>query len=159
MHGMITYRWPGFMLEHNRDTGHTITRYPEFRWSGSDIVEDDAYHAARLGITPARHRLVHELLHHVVGFALGYAGSQVVRDDAHHVPQQQPQADDEEWKTTALTYHVYDRMCQSDAPGNYYIALHTLREGGADVDALRRYVRWLIDAADVAPAGTVISLT
>lgn len=125
MSGVIEYVWPALTLEHDTATGWTNTRYPDGHTSGCAPVPDDALHAEALGITPERHRLVHELLHHLVGLAFGYAGSPVIWRDAHAVPQSLSlsasmrvvgmglctylTAEIEEWIVTAYTYALYGK--------------------------------------------------
>lgn len=128
MSGAIEYVWPALTLKHDTATGWTNTRYPDGHTSGCAPVPEDAFHAEALGITPERHRLVHELLHHLVGFAFGYVGSPVIWKDAHGYDQSvavivsegetvtlpesaKPYltAEIEEWIVTAYTYALYGK--------------------------------------------------
>ena len=126
MSGLIEFVWPSLTLEHDTATGWTNTRYPDGHTSGCAPVPDDAFHAGALGITPERHRLVHELLHHLVGLAFGYAGSPVIWRDAHNLRQRAAvtrgarmvvsvteypylKAEIEEWIVTAYTYALYGK--------------------------------------------------
>lgn len=131
MSGAIEFVWPALTLEHDTATGWTNTRYPDGHTSGCAPVQDDAFHAEALGITPERHRLVHELLHHLVGFAFEYVGSPVIWKAAHDIEQDTAvlcvaghmssarifpgcakpylTAGIEEWIVTAYTYALYGK--------------------------------------------------
>ncbi len=131
MSGVIEFVWTALTLEHDTATGWTNTRYPDGHTSGCAPVPEDAFHAEALGIAPERHRLVHELLHHLVGFAFGYAGSPVIWRDANgfeqslcvetgarmYVLMDTPlclaaphlTAEIEEWIVTAYTYALYGK--------------------------------------------------
>ena len=76
-------------LVFNPEDGSAITYYGDGRWSGCAPVPDDEYHAAVLVVTPAEHRLMHELAHHLVGFAFygSIYGSPIIYRDAQHVEQ------------------------------------------------------------------------
>ena len=159
---MTTYRWPTFYLNHEPETGQTFTFYRDDIWSGCGVVPEDHEHAAALGITPAQHRLVHELGHHLVGLHY-YAdpnGSPIVYRDAHNIPQEAggmvkpdwSEADREEWMTTALTYMAYtgpkSGMRVHYKPAEYDVwAIKELESCGADPWGLARRLRWLMDAA------------
>lgn len=128
MNFSLTY--PGFTLEHNEETGETITRFGYY-WSGCFPVPDDAYHAERLGITAGQHRFLHELMHHEVGMAFGFGASPVVWRDAFKIPQEseaKPPATDvneeahayltatlEEWIVNSCVYKACGREYDAGA--------------------------------------------
>jgi hypothetical protein len=159
MSGVIEFIWPSLTLEHDIATGWTNTRYPDGRTSGCAPVPEDAFHAEALGITPERHRLVHELLHHLVGFTFGYAGSPVIWRDAHgqaqaetlFAPMQPPcdlrmeylTAEIEEWIVTAYTYALYGKPHDAGA------MMDVRRLCGTEPEAqLRRHLQHALRAAD-----------
>lgn len=156
---MIVYTWPGFRLEFDPNTGECYTRYADGTSSGCGVQTGDRWHAARLSITPPMHRLVHELLHHLVGVHVydSVHGSPVVWRDAHGRPQEEggeakpgwTEAAREEWFVTALTYYVHDLPCD-------WGALTDLEREGVDVCALRDRVRYLIWAATLHPEDLTI---
>lgn len=159
MSGKIEYVWPALTLEHDTATGWTNTRYPDGHTSGCAPVPDDALHAEALGIAPERHRLVHELLHHLVGFTFGYVGSPVVWRDAHDLEQDtavlcvaghmssarifpgcaQPYltAEIEEWIVTAYTYALYGKPHDAGA------MMDVQRLCGVHSDGSIRALAWL----------------
>lgn len=107
---MTVFQFPTFVLEHDPNTGGAYTRFPDETWSGCEPVPDDAFHADALGITPAQHRLAHELAHHIVGMrVLGWSSSPIVWRDAHHEPQPDPDPDNEEWLVTGVTYLAWGK--------------------------------------------------
>lgn len=142
MSSKVWFQWPDFMLEWKPANGAVLTRYISGEWSGSLPVPDDAYHAERLGITPELHRLEHELAHHLVGlnFYKFIFGSPIIYRDAHKQPQPEREAELEEWMTTALQYHSHGRKAD-------FGALVDLQGAGADVNALSRQLRALMDLA------------
>lgn len=108
-----TIFFDGYTLEWHPISGTATTRYDDGGWSGCPVVEDDFLHAHALGITPQRHRLEHELLHHLVGIhVFGLPSSGVIYRDAHGEPQEEQQAKREEWLVTALTYALHGSMAR-----------------------------------------------
>ena len=108
----ILYHFPGCTLEYV-GTGEVYTRYPDGAFSGCGIVPGDEFHGPRLGITPAKHRLLHELAHHMVGMAMpekGIIGCPIIWRDAHSIPQVYPEADTREWIITGLSYHALSKV-------------------------------------------------
>lgn len=105
--------------------GPTVTVYPDACWSGCAPVPDDSIHAS-VGITPGRHRLEHDLMHHLVGLHIykQETGSPIIWRDAHHIqqtestthyratdgePYQWGPAQEEEWLVTALTHKLHGK--------------------------------------------------
>lgn len=153
---MIRYVWPDFTLEHDPQSGYTVTVYPDGHQSGCGVVHGDRHHAPLLGITPERHRLAHELMHHLCAMHRGYldgreGGCRIVWRDAFQKPQVQPEASLDEWYITAATALLYGRD-----PDDYG-ALLDLRREGVDVAALLKEARWLLSAADL-PGDRTITL-
>lgn len=125
----MNIQFPGYRLEFDPATGRATTWFGD-HWSGCEPVPEDAFHAARLGITPMQHRFLHEVMHHLVGMAFGYGCSPVIWRDAMHMGQEHafaPCGPDpatahlvtvapfltaaiEEWIVTNLTY----RLCGVD---------------------------------------------
>ena len=148
---MTVYRWPTFTLNHEPETGQTVTFYRDDIWSGCGVVEDDHEHAAALLITPQQHRLAHELGHHLIGlhYYRDPYGSPVVWRDAHGIPQTEgglvkpdwSEADREEWMTTALTYWAFHAADYDEW------AIEELGSRVEDPLLLVRSLRWLMDAA------------
>lgn len=127
---LVVYRGLTFRLEHDPATGYTVTHYAGDRWSGCAPHADDQFHGDALGITAKEHRLLHELLHHLVSIA--YYGSEdtgVIFRDAHAIPQTEPESELEEWMVTALTY----RFCGRDHDTG---AITDLERAGVNVDTL-----------------------
>jgi hypothetical protein len=155
---VIAFDFGDVRLEHDPASGHTTIRYPDGASSGCGVVEGDRYHAPRLGISPERHRLMHELLHVLVARALYGPGAGVVWRDAHHTPQEAggwakpgwSEAEREEWGVTALTYRLCSR--RPEHPGG----LEHLYESGVDVGALAEQAAWLLNAVDHLPHGGAI---
>lgn len=156
---MIRYTLHDVVLEHDPETGYTITRYSNDKWSGCGVVDGDHHHAERLGITPQRHRLVHEMLHHLVadelyGFRARPTEWGVIFRDAHHIPQEAggmvkpdwSEAAREEWVVTAATYLLYGRPHEASA------LMHL-----SDPVGLVERARWLLEAADRLPEGLSVS--
>lgn len=142
---VVTYHFPADVrLEYDPATGAAITRYDDGHWSGCKPVPEDIYHAVRLGISPGKHRLAHEMAHHIVGYFFGHPyGSDVIWRDAHGAEQD----DDsrlEEWYTTGLTYFAFGVLEKSDADGDYPGAVRDLMMLGMDVphmgSVLKEYV-------------------
>jgi hypothetical protein len=108
---MIVYKWPKFTLKCCYNSGDVTTTYDDGHWSGCKPVKDDEFHAKRLGISDKEHRLVHELSHHLIGFAYykQETGSPVIYRSAHNIEQSEPDSELEEWMVTALTYHIYQK--------------------------------------------------
>ena len=137
-----------FRLRHDPATGYTVTLYPDGASSGCGVQPGDEHHAPLLGITPGEHRVVHELLHHLVALhVLGdQRGSGVVRRDAHgtlaDAPEVKPgwnENEREEWYVTALTYLLCGRPVPD--PG----ALTDIRASGADPDEISDEARLLLE--------------
>ncbi|QDT14703.1 hypothetical protein [Alienimonas californiensis] len=168
------YRWPQFELRFDLGEGVALTRYPDGKTSGCGPVPEDCVHAERLGVTPARHRLLHELTHHLVG--LRYygdpRGSRVIWRDAHGTWSETPKIKpgwnenaQEEWFVHAVSYAALGKLPdrESDEDG-LHSALADLSER-TDPDALIRELQSLLaqdapvvdgrpDAAETAsPAG------
>ncbi|MFH5803717.1 hypothetical protein [Alienimonas sp. DA493] len=130
-----------------------MTRYRDGKTSGCGPIPDDVVHADRLGITPAHHRLVHELTHHIVGFRYyrDPNGSKVIWRDAHGTWSETPQVKpgwnenaQEEWFVQAVAYAALDRLPEGDADAdNLRWALVDLSER-ADPDAVIGEVRDLL---------------
>lgn len=137
---LLTLRWPAFTLEYDLGTGATVSRFPAGEWSGSAPVAEDSFHGKALGITPERHRFLHELLHHLVGIAFGFGCSPVVWRDAMHFPQAEGKtptgvqetyltAEIEEWIVTALTYRACWQLHESRRRNRHGTLLRR-RDGG-----------------------------
>ena len=152
----IRYIWPDFRLVHDTETGHTMTHYAGGHWSGGDVVPDDAFHADLLGITPERHRLAHEVGHHLTAIAMQYEGCsmgcRIVYRDAHHIPQVHPEAGIDEWRINALVYYTYERQMREAGD---FGALMDLQNAGNDLPGLAGYFRWLLSAADMGQGVTI----
>lgn len=116
----VVYHFPGFVLKYCPTSGEVITYYPDGAWSGCKPVPDDTFHGNKLGIIPGQHRLLHELTHHVVGLVMpeeGITGCPIVWRDAHHEAQEHPSASTREWRITALSYHVMEKVYNPDQFG------------------------------------------
>lgn len=127
-------------------------------------MPDEALHADALGITPERHRLVHELLHHLVGFAFGYNGSPVIYRDSRGLaqiaqtrssacpplPEEQDYltAEIEEWIVTAYTYALYGKPHDAGAMMDVQRLC-----GGVASERLLRHARHGVQAANIACGG------
>lgn len=141
----VTYSWPCFRLVYDLATGSAITHYDNERWSGCSPHADDQLHGDRLRITAAQHRLEHELVHHVMAIARKLPnaetqGCRIIYRDAHHLPQVEPEAADDEHLITTFTYFLHDQ-------GNYDPkALSCLRTAGIAIHKLRAQTLWLLDA-------------
>lgn len=166
----ITYQFPKFALEFDPQTGSAMTYYTKEHVSGCPPVDDDAYHASLLGISPAYHRLCHELAHHLIGiYVLKAETSFVVSMDAmcnvytgHGLvleelpPGQQEKAKYEEWLVTALTYLAFDKLevlVERHPEGNYEKALVEI-ECHANAEHLAQILDWLL----AAPIGGKLDL-
>jgi len=148
------YVWPAFTLVLDDTLGVVLTRYPDGSWSGGAVVDDDAFHARLLGLTPIEHRLAHELAHHVVALAEqdatfvageepeGGQGCPIIRADAHGWPQA-PDAHVREWRISAFTYYALGRGMRD---AGEWGALIDLQRAGVDLPALAAWYRWLFDA-------------
>jgi hypothetical protein len=107
---MKSFDFGSFIFEHDKETGATYTRYHDGHWTGGEPIPDDAFHAERLGITAEQHRLVHELVHHLVGFKYyNFDGSPVLYKSARLEELPQPDTELEEWMVTAWTYAFYEK--------------------------------------------------
>lgn len=152
-----------FKLDQDTTTGTVTTWYPDDTYCACPVVPDDSIHAAQLsahlGVTyaSARHRLEHELWHHLLGiYVYGEQSSPVIWREAHGVPHLTDgfgmfdadpfsfeSAAHEEWLVAALSHHMHGD------PSYDYGARHYLtHERGIDVDRLLAIGREL-----VAPLG------
>lgn len=157
----IEYRWPLYSLHHDTETGETATVYRDGKESRTRVIPDDRYHAERMEITPERHRLAHELGHHLTAIARrgDYSlrvpgdperGCRIVYRAAHGHTQHPDEAADDEWKITGLTYFAFDCLENSDVQGAYFSSLDALRKEGVDVGWWARAFRNLLALADAA---------
>lgn len=146
------YEWPAVRLVYDPVAETVVTHYPGGHWSGGGVVPEDEEHAWDLGLrTPLAHRLHHELAHHLVGRARKLPASElngcrIVFRDAHHIPQQFPQASTDEWMITAVQYAARGRMMRD---ADDYGALLDLHRAGVDLPALYRLLTWCMDAAEL----------
>jgi hypothetical protein len=142
MDNIITYDFGKYLLEFNRETGKTVTRYSHGPWSGCLPVPDDAFHAEKLGITAKQHRLEHELCHHLVGQSFYKTiGSPVIWNDAHHYEQKHPDAMLEEWMVTAFQYSIHEKPADAGA-------FVDMEKAGIDVCKLQKIATWLLEAPE-----------
>jgi hypothetical protein len=113
-----------------------LTRFPpDGRWSGGPPVPEDAEHARALFCSPWEHHVAHELAHNLVGHALWPSlGCPILHASAHGTALP-PDADDLEWRLTALTYLAYD--AEQRAPRDWG-ALIDLARSGVKVVGLAR---------------------
>jgi hypothetical protein len=158
---------PHFVMTHLRDSGTTFTQYEVGgHWSGCAPVPDDSIHAAELSITPSRHRLEHDLWHHLVGiWVYRSLGSPIIWRDAHHVAQPRPldvsthadmpgtkilwgPADEEEWLVTALSHRLHGEYSRDHGASIW------LRDNGHDIDAMITQARGILSQipSDTVPA-------
>lgn len=112
----IIYRFPPtFSVCHDHTTGLTLTLYPkDGGYSACPVVEDDYIHAQELGISPIRHRLAHEIWHHLIGIIVYNAqSSPVIYRDSHGMNHPSAKAGwnhnwiEEEWLVTAMSHAMY----------------------------------------------------
>lgn len=137
------YIFPHFQLVVT-DT-EVITIYPDDTWTGGPVVPDDHVHAERMEISPFMHRITHELLHHVCATVRELPDSQehgcrILWRSAHDIPQEQPEADLDEWYVTAMSYLVHDARMPTPEHYGALIDLERLTSV-ADIAAI---VRWLL---------------
>lgn len=157
---LVEYVGPAFVADWEPETGVFTTRYVGGHVSACPVVPDDQYHADRLGITAAEHRLLHELGHHLMG--LWYYrrpdGSPVIWRDAHGWPQLEDGEEGdaegsfvadsklEEWRVTALGYLAMDR----DADWG---AMIDLQKRGISPTEAAAALRWLWESGRVLREG------
>lgn len=116
------------------------TVFPGERWTGGPAGDEDAEHAARLGITPFTHHVAHELTHTLVARALGRAECPILWASAHGLPMPM-QADVYEWQYEAVVYYA---MLTTPREGRDFGALIDLVNGGVDVGQVARHLRALL---------------
>lgn len=140
--------------------GETFTTYEDGCWSGCAPVPDDTIHANELGITPARHRLEHDLWHHLVGiFVYRTLGSPIIWRDAHGTPQPKGRieyqvegriinlsekrvwgpCEEEEWLVTALS-HRYHNELSRDHGASIWLA-----NNNHDVELMMQTAKQILD--------------
>jgi hypothetical protein len=135
---------------HLKYDGESVVTFFPSGHTGGGVVDDDAMHAAALGMTPIEHRLHHELAHHFVGIAVFDGGFSPVLWKAAHRDGDEPPVDvvrsdydasaAEEWFVTALQYH--SRGCSTE-----YGALVDIQGFDVDVAALSNIFRAVFDTA------------
>lgn len=150
----LAYRFPHFTLTHDPRSGLTVSAYPDGSASRCPVVPEDKEHAMALGITVQRHRLEHELWHHLIGcYVLMQDSSPVIRVDATGKDPKKElgeAASLEEWLVTAFTYHMHGR------PRDYGALIYAQKQG-VDPEWLLEFGAWLVDAADQGrPIGVVV---
>lgn len=140
-----------FVLFYDLASGEVTTRYKCCdRQCVCPVVPDDEVHAEELGISPRRHRLEHEVFHHLVGtHVYGEPSSPVVWREAHGASHAPDTADlignrdpscwqEEEWLVTALTGWLHGRSHRDHG------ARQWLEEQGVRVElVLSRARLWL----------------
>lgn len=132
--------------------GETFTTYETGHWSGCGPVPDDSIHAAELGITPARHRLEHDLWHHLVGiFVYKTLGSPIIWRDAHGIEQPKEitrigldlvewgPSHEEEWLVTALSHRYHNEHSRDHGASIW------LSNNGHDVETMLQTARQILD--------------
>lgn len=154
----MVYDLPGFELQHDADSGETVTRYLDGARSVTPVNPDDGYHADLLGLTPERHRLAHELMHHLLAIHRRLPGWQsrgcrIIWRSAHGEGQVQPEAGQDEWYITAATYYALGKEQRREGDWG---ALLDLSHQGVRLEALGSLFRWLLAAPDHPGAGVVL---
>jgi hypothetical protein len=99
----ISRLYNGFRLDYDPQTGNVLTRYSD----GSECMvwanAEDRKHAAVLGITPGEHKILHEIIHQQLAFAMGNKTCPIVWAQAHLEPMK-PSFLHLEGMIMALTY-------------------------------------------------------
>lgn len=100
---MVIQICKGLALEYIAKTGWVCNHFSDESRSGCFKNKDDAFHGELLGISAGEHRLIHELAHHNVAWAMGEKYCPIVWNDAHQQPMPE-NAQELEWMITAVTY-------------------------------------------------------
>lgn len=128
------YRWPKSTMFVYED-GRIQHQFFDGTFSETRVYEGDEQFAKDLGITPAQHKHIHELLHMMVGFRFFGTdfGSPIVWRSAHKIPQPDDANDEEEivWQLTREVFarHYTDKW-YNDGPRRQ------LEKVGVNVDQL-----------------------
>jgi hypothetical protein len=132
---VLVWETDSFRLFHNLNTGLTTTKFPDDTFCPCPVVPDDSIHGHELSITPERHRLEHELWHHLVGiYVLRLPYSPIIWREAHsvpHSPRYEEESGREEWIVTALSHALYGKVDRDHGVRRYLE-----NEVGIDVERL-----------------------
>lgn len=142
---MYNFHFQGFQMTYNALTGETLTIYPDGCKSGCEPLPEDVEHGVRLGITPGKHRILHETCHHLVANAKGAPTCPIVFADAHGLDMP-PDAHLLEWQITAISYLACFKAISSHDMG----ALMDIEAAGGEPLLIAHQLRKLMQFEEVA---------
>lgn len=129
------YMFQRFTMVYDEKGQLVTTAFPDNNNCVVATNKDHVYHAKILGIKAEEFNLLHEISHHIVGFIYGHDNCPIVWASAHNLPMPE-NADDLEWKITALSYFAMQKPMRHD---HEWGAIRELSKG-SDVWAIAKRV-------------------